>query len=217
MVEAHAEGEIGRCITGGVFTLPRATMLGKMSYLNTVDDRLRRFCTLEPRGFAQMSTNLLLAPSAQEADAGMIVMQADRAHAFSGSNGICAVTVLLETGTVAMREPESVVRLDAPAGLVVARARCRDGKCETVTLGMPPGFVEALDVGVDVPGLGKIVADVAFGVSTTGSSIRDRSDSRSSQNPPGRWSMPEAASIARWPAPFRCVIPNCRTSTGSHT
>ena len=163
MVDAHAEGEIGRCVTGGVLTLPGATMLEKMTYLNTVDDSLRRFCTLEPRGFAQMSTNLLLPPSTAEADAGMIVMQADRAHPFSGSNGICAVTVLLETGMIAMHEPETVVRLDTPAGLVLARAQCRDGKCESVTLRMPPGFVEALDVEVDVPGLGRIVADIAFG------------------------------------------------------
>lgn len=163
MVEAHAEGEIGRCITGGMLDVPGDTMLEKMTWLNTVDDSLRRFCTLEPRGFAQMSTNILLPPSNPQADAGMIVMQADRAHAFSGSNGICAVTVLLETGMVAMCEPESVVRLDTPAGLVEARAQCRDGKCESVTLQMPSGFVEATGVETDVPGLGGIAVDVAFG------------------------------------------------------
>ena len=163
MVEAHAEGEIGRCITGGMLDVPCDTMLEKMTHLNTVDDSLRRFCTLEPRGFAQMSTNLLLPPSNPKADAGMIVMQADQAHAFSGSNGICVVTVLLETGMVAMCEPESIVRLDTPAGLVVARAQCRDGKCESVTLRMPPGFLEAPGVEVDVPVLGRIAVDVAFG------------------------------------------------------
>ena len=163
LVEAHAEGEVGRVVTGGPIDIPGETMLDKMNHINEVDDSLRRFCVMEPRGSAQMSTVLMPPPSNPLADAGMIVLQGDRAHAMSGSNCICTVTVLLETGQVAMREPETIVRLDTPAGLVVARARCRDGKCESVTLEMVPGFVEALDVGVDVPGLGRIIVDVAFG------------------------------------------------------
>lgn len=163
LVEAHAEGEVGRCVTAGVVNLPGKTMLEKMVYLNTVDDSLRRFCVFEPRGSAQMSTNLILPPCEPGADAGMIVLQGDRAHEMSGSNSICTVTVLLETGMVPMQEPETIVRLDTPAGLVTARARCRDGKCESVTLRMTPGFVEALDVPVEVPGLGQIGVDIAFG------------------------------------------------------
>jgi len=163
MVEAHAEGEVGRVVTGGVIDVPGATMLDKLNHLNRVDDGLRRFCVFEPRGAAQMSTNLILKPCSPEADAGLIVLQGDRAHAMSGSNCICAVTVLLETGMVAMQEPETTVILDTPAGPVSARAACRDGKCETVTLRMVPAFVEALDVAVEVPGLGSVTADIAFG------------------------------------------------------
>lgn len=163
MVEAHAEGEVGRVVTGGIVDLPGETMLDKMNHLNDVDDTLRRFCVFEPRGSAAMSTNLLLSPTRDDADAGFIVLQGDKAHAMSGSNCICVVTVLLETGMLAMTEPETIVRLDMPSGLVVARAQCRDGKCERVTLDMNPSFVEALDVPVDVPGLGTIRVDVAFG------------------------------------------------------
>ncbi len=163
MVEAHAEGEIGRVVTGGVLDLPGRSMLEKMAYLNEVDDSLRRFCVFEPRGAAQMSTNLLFAPAHPEADAGFIVLQGDKAHSMSGSNCICVVTVLLETGMLLMKEPETVVRLDTPAGLVTARAMCRGGKCERVSLDMVPSFVEALDVEVDVPGLGRVRLDIAFG------------------------------------------------------
>lgn len=163
MVEAHAEGEVGRVVTGGVLGLPGDTMLDKMNYLNDRDDSLRRFCVFEPRGYASMSTNLLFPPTHADADAGFIILQGDKAHAMSGSNCICVVTVLLETGLVAMTEPETVVRLDTPAGLVTATAACRDGKCERVTLDMVPSFVESLDVEVEVPDLGRVRVDAAFG------------------------------------------------------
>ncbi len=163
LVEAHAEGEVGRVVTGGVVDVPGRTMLEKMTYLNEVDDSLRRFCVFEPRGCAQMSTNLLFPPCASAADAGFIVLQGDRAHSMSGSNCICVVTVLLETGAVPMREPETVVTLDTPAGLVRAVASCRGGRCERVSLDMVPSFVEELDVAVDVPDVGRVRVDLAFG------------------------------------------------------
>jgi proline racemase len=163
MVEAHAEGEVGRVVTAGVPNLPGDSLLEKMNFLNEADDSLRRFSVFEPRGHAAMSTNLLLPPGRPEADAGFIILQGDRAHAMSGSNCICVVTVLLETGQVPMSEPETTVTLDTPAGLVTAVAVCRDGKCEQVTLDMVPSFVEALDVDVRVPGLGNVRVDTAFG------------------------------------------------------
>jgi proline racemase len=163
LVEAHAEGEVGRVVTGGVIDLPGATMLEKLSHLNRVDDSLRRFLVFEPRGCAQMSTNLLFPPSRPDADAGFLVLQGDKAHAMSGSNSICVVTVLLETGMIEMREPETLVRLDTAAGLVTARARCANGKCEAVTLDMPVSFVDRLDARVEVDGLGEVTLDIAFG------------------------------------------------------
>ncbi len=163
MIEAHAEGEVGRVVTSGVVDIPGRTMLDKMTHINRVDDGLRRFCVFEPRGYAPMSTNILLPPTRDDADAGFIVMQGDKAHAMSGSNCMCVVTVLLESGMLPMREPETVVRLDMPAGLVVATAACHNGKCERVSLEVMPSFVEALDVDVEVPGIGTVIVDVAFG------------------------------------------------------
>jgi proline racemase len=118
---------------------------------------------LEPRGAAQMSTNILIPKTRPEADAAFMILQGDRAHAMSGSNSICLVTVLLETGMVPMIEPETTVTLETPAGLVTARARCRDGRCEQVTLTMTPAFVDSLDLVVPVEGLGEIKVDIAYG------------------------------------------------------
>jgi proline racemase len=163
VVGAHAEGEIGRVITGGVIDVPGATMLDKMRHLNVSDDVLRRFALFEPRGCAQMSVNLLLPPTRAEADAGFLVMQADRCHAMSGSNAMCVITVLLETGVLPMREPTTRVALDTPAGLVVAEAQCRDGRCERVALDFVPSFVEHLDHALEVEGLGTLSVDIAYG------------------------------------------------------
>ena len=78
------------------------------------------------------------------ADAAFIVLQADRAHAMSGSNAMCVTTVLLETGMVPMTEPQTLLRLDTPAGLVGVTAACRDGRCVRMTLDMPPSFARRL-------------------------------------------------------------------------
>lgn len=158
----HAQGEIGNVITAGAPEIPGATVLEKMNHINEVDDSLRRFVCYEPRAHVAMTVNLLLPPTRPDADAAFIVLQADRAHPMSGSNAICVVTALLETGRVAMQEPETLVRLDTAAGLILARARCRDGRCLSVSLDNVPAFVQALDLEVDTP-YGRIKADIAFG------------------------------------------------------
>ncbi len=81
----------------------------------------------------------------------------------SGSNSICLTTVLLETGMLPMTEPETVVRIDTASGLVTARATCRNGKCERVTLSMNPSYAHELDAVVDVDGFGKVKVDIGYG------------------------------------------------------
>jgi proline racemase len=162
-VDAHAEGEIGRVVTGGVLGIAGATMAEKMHRLNNEDAALRRLLVSEPRAACAMTTNLLLPPTRPDADAGFIVMQIDRAHAMSGSNAMCVTTVLLETGIVPMTEPHTTVRLDTPAGLVLAHAECVNGRCARVALDMPASFALDLDVAVSTPNFGRVVGDVAFG------------------------------------------------------
>jgi proline racemase len=159
----HCQGELGHVLVGGAPEIPGATMLDKMNHINTVDDSLRRFVTFEPRANVAMSVNLITAPTRPDADAGFIVLQADRAHPMSGSNCICVVTALLESGRVAMREPETTVRLDTPAGLILARARCEGGRCLSVSLDNVPSFAELLDHEFDTPAWGRIKVDIAFG------------------------------------------------------
>ncbi|WP_085026526.1 proline racemase family protein [Ensifer aridi] len=159
----HCQGESGNILVSGAPEIPGATILDKMNHLNNVDPSLRLFLTREPRAQVVHTTNLLLPPTRSDADAAFIVLQPDRAHPMSGSNCICVVTALLETGRVAMREPETIVRLDTAAGLIVARARCQNGRCLSVSLDNVPAFVQQLDVAIETPKWGRIIGDIAFG------------------------------------------------------
>ncbi len=159
----HAEGEIGRVLIKGAPAIPGHNLREKMDYLNHVDDSLIRRCLFEPRGSANMTVNLLLAPVDASADIAFIPLQPDGAHALSGSNCICVATAALEMGTIVMHEPLTTVVIETPAGRVEARAECRAGKCERVTVKMAPSFVEHLDHPLEVPGLGQLNVDVAYG------------------------------------------------------
>lgn len=163
IIQVHCQGEIGKVLVGGAPEIPGATMLDKMNHINQVDDSLRRFVTFEPRASVAMSMNLLLPSTRPDADAGFMVLQADRAHPMSGSNCICVVTALLESGRVNMVEPQTIVRLDTPAGLIVARAQCAAGRVQSVSLDNVPAFVEELDRVIETPRWGRIRADIAFG------------------------------------------------------
>ncbi|MDK1384205.1 proline racemase family protein [Sinorhizobium sp. 8-89] len=163
LLDVHCEGEIGKVAIGGVPKIPGNTVAEQLNHINTVDDRLRRFLCLEPRSGSIGSVNLLVPPKRPEADAGFIILQADQAHAMSGSNSICVTTALLESGMIEMKEPETVVILDTAAGLVKATATCRDGRCERVKLTMVPSFVQELDVEIETPEWGRIKLDLCFG------------------------------------------------------
>ncbi len=163
VVGCHAEGEVGRVITGGVLPPPGKTLFEQKQYLETEADDLRRFLLFEPRGGMFVHANLIVPPTQPGVDAGFIIMEPTDYPPMSGSNSMCVVTVLLETGMVEMTEPETQLLLETPGGLVKARAACHDGKCERVTVHNVPSFVSILDAIVEVPGLGTVPVDIAYG------------------------------------------------------
>jgi trans-L-3-hydroxyproline dehydratase len=163
VVGCHAGGEVGDVITGGVLPPAGATVFEQMRNLQRDGDGLRRLLLREPRGSVARHVNLVVPSTRADCDAGFIIMEPTEYPPMSGSNTIASVTVLLETGMIPMREPETVVRLDMPGGRVVATARCRNGKCESVRLRNVPSFAHQLDAQLDVAGLGPITVDIAYG------------------------------------------------------
>ncbi|MDT9598746.1 proline racemase family protein [Sphingosinicella rhizophila] len=163
VIGCHAEGEVGDVIIGGVAPPPGDTMFEKMRAMERDHDDVRRLLLCEPRGAVNRHVNLLVPPTRPGCDAGAIIMEPTEYVPMSGSNMMCIVTVLLETGMVPMHEPETVVTLDLPGGIVTARATCREGKCESVEIENVPCFVDRLDVMIDVEGYGQMSVDVAYG------------------------------------------------------
>ena len=163
VVGCHAGGEIGNVIVGGVLPPAGSTVFEQMQTLRDEGDGLRRLLLREPRGSVACHANLVVPATRDDCDAGFIIMEPTEYPAMSGSNTICTTTVLLETGIVEMQEPETVVRLEAPGGVVEARAACRDGRCESVEFTNVPCFVEHLDASVEVEELGTLQVDVAYG------------------------------------------------------
>lgn len=162
-VEAHAGGEPGRVITGGVVDVPGETMFAKMQHLAGHRDEIRLRMLREPRGYPGLCCNIVLPPTHPDADAGFVIMEQMEYPAMSGSNTICVATVLLETGILPMIEPVTEIILEAPAGLIKVRADCADGKVTGVTFENVPAFAVHLDAPVEVPGLGTVTVDVAWG------------------------------------------------------
>ncbi len=161
-VSCHAEGEVGDVIVGGVSPPPGDTLWEQRAWI-AKDNTLRQFMLNEPRGGVFRHVNLLVPPKNPKADAAWIIMEPEDTPPMSGSNSLCVATVLLESGILPMTEPETVLTLEAPAGLVEARATCRDGRVERVRITNVPSFVDRLDVSLEVEGVGTLTVDTAYG------------------------------------------------------
>ena len=162
-VDLHACGEPGRVITGGIRDVPGATMYEKMRYFEAHHDDIRLRMLREPRGYPAANCNIIFPPTHPDADAGFIILEQVEYPPMSGSSTICVTTALLETGIVPMVEPVTELTLESPAGLVKVRATCSDGKVTGVTFENVPAFATHLDTPVEVPHLGTVIVDVAWG------------------------------------------------------
>ncbi|HKS06778.1 MAG TPA: proline racemase family protein [Gemmatimonadaceae bacterium] len=163
VVGCHAEGEVGDVIVGGVLPPAGATLFEQMQTMQREHDHIRRVLLCEPRGSVARHCNLLVPSKRDDCVTGVIIMEPTEYVPSSGSNLICVATVLLETGVVEMKEPETIVAIEAPGGPVRARAKCKDGKCVSVELENVPSFVDRLDASIEVAGHGTITLDVAYG------------------------------------------------------
>ena len=162
VVSAHAEGEVGDVIVGGVSPPPGKTLWEQSRFI-AHDAKLRSFVLNEPRGGVFRHVNLLVPPRRAEAQMGFIIMEPEDTPPMSGSNSLCVATVLLETGILPMTEPETRLVLEAPGGLIEVVASCRDGRVERARVTNVPSFVDRLDAALEVEGLGTLEVDTAYG------------------------------------------------------
>ena len=162
VVSCHAEGEVGDVIVGGVAPPPGETLWEQRNWI-AKDQTLRNFVLNEPRGGVFRHVNLLVPPKHPDAQMGWIIMEPEDTPPMSGSNSICVATVLLESGIIPMVEPVTEMTLEAPGGLIYVRAQCSDGKAQSITVKNLPSFAGEIGVELDVPGVGLLTVDTAYG------------------------------------------------------
>lgn len=162
-VDSHTEGMPTRVITSGVGILPGATMAERRHFLMRERDDLRTLLMYEPRGHASMSGAILQPPTRPDADVGVVFIEVSGCLPMCGHGSMGVATVLVETGMVEVVEPITTVRLDTPAGLVEMRVSVHDGHASGVELRNVPAFLALKDAAVDVPDLGRLTVDVAWG------------------------------------------------------
>jgi proline racemase len=162
-VDSHTEGMPTRVIVGGVGVLPGATMAERRAYMIDKGDELRTLLMYEPRGHSAMSGAILQPPTRDDADWGVVYIEVSGCLPMCGHGTIGVATVLVETGMVEVTEPVTTIRLDVPAGLVEARVAVQDGRATSVTIRNVASYVVGLDRVVDVPGIGEVTYDLAFG------------------------------------------------------
>jgi proline racemase len=157
-VDSHTEGMPTRVITDGVGVLPGETMLQRKQAFERDRDGIRLLLMREPRGHGAMSGAILQPPCRQEADWGVVFIEVSGCLPMCGHGTIGVATVLVEERLVEVTEPETVITLDVPAGLVRARVAVEDGRAAQVTIENVPAYVVELDGEV-----GGIHYDMAFG------------------------------------------------------
>ncbi|WP_415951647.1 proline racemase family protein [Streptomyces sp. KLOTTS4A1] len=162
-VDSHTEGMPTRVITGGVGVIPGATMAERRLHVIEHRDELRTLLMYEPRGHSAMSGAILQPPTRPDADWGVLYIEVSGLLPMCGHGTIGVATVLVETGMVPVAEPVTTVRLDTPAGLVAVDVQVEDGRAKAATFTNVPAFCVGLDRKVDVPGLGAVTYDLAFG------------------------------------------------------
>jgi proline racemase len=160
VIDSHAAGEPLRVVTGGVDPIPGDTIVAKRAWAREHLDALRRGLMFEPRGHADMYGAIVTEPATPDGDLGVLFMHNEGWSTMCGHGIIALTTVAFETGMLA---PAEIVRIDAPAGRITARPKREGDRVLSVAFENVPSFVLDLDAAVDVPGLGKIRYDLAFG------------------------------------------------------
>lgn len=162
-VDTHCEGLPIRIVTGGVAPMPGDTMEERRQWFIENSDELRTMLMREPRGHASQSGVILQPATRPDADWGVLFIEVTGVLQMCGAATMATATVLVETGMVPVTEPVTTVRLDVPVGLITVQVQVTNGRAESATIENIASYAEAFDEKVEVPGLGEVTYDVAYG------------------------------------------------------
>ena len=162
-VESHTEGMPTRVVLDGIGEIPGKTAFEKRAYFMEHMDYLRQWLMFEPRGHGAMSGAIIQPSTRPDADVGVVYIEVSGCLPMCGHGTIGLATVLVEKNLVKVVEPTTTIRLDTPAGLVTVDVLVKDGRALNVTITNVPSFLYQRDQVVDVPGIGKLQYDMAYG------------------------------------------------------
>jgi len=162
-VDSHTEGMPTRVVTGGIGTIPGDTMNERRLWFREHRDDVRNFLMNEPRGHAAMSGAILQPPTRPDCDYGVVYIEVSGYLPMCGHGTIGVATVLVETGMVPVVEPVTTIRLDTPAGLVVAEVAVEGGAAKAVTIRNVPSFAVELERKATLADGRTVTYDLAFG------------------------------------------------------
>jgi len=161
-IDGHTCGNPVRVVAGGAPVLEGANMIERRAHFLREFDWIRTALMFEPRGHEVMSGSILYPPTRPDCDLAILFIEVSGCLPMCGHGTIGTVTTAIEHGLVRPREP-GVLRLDTPAGVVVARYRMNGEHVDSVQLVNVPSFLHSRDLSVEVEGLGEIHFDVAYG------------------------------------------------------
>ncbi|MEC8946351.1 MAG: proline racemase family protein [Candidatus Neomarinimicrobiota bacterium] len=162
-IDSHTEGEPLRIILSGYPALKGKTLLEKRTNARRLHDELRKALIWEPRGHRDMYGAIIVEPDTPDADFGVIFIHNEGYSTGCGHAVIALTKVFVETGLISINEPETEVKMDVPSGFIKSYAKVKNGQVTGVRFENVPSFVQSLDTEIDVPGIGKINYDLAFG------------------------------------------------------
>jgi 4-hydroxyproline epimerase len=161
-LDGHTCGNPVRLVTGGAPMLRGATMSERRQDFVERFDWVRRALMFEPRGHDVMSGSLLYPPTRPDCDIAILFIEVTGCLPMCGHGTIGTVTMALENGLASPAE-EGVLRLDTPAGPVRAEFTRNGPWVDSVRIRNVPSYLAAADVRLDVPGLGELIVDIAYG------------------------------------------------------
>ncbi len=162
-IEMHTAGEPLRVISGGFPELPGDTILAKRRFARENLDGLRTALMWEPRGHADMYGCIVTEPVTEDGDVGVLFIHNEGFSTMCGHGIIGLAKAALETGMIEKVGERPVIKMDTPAGRVTAYAQRENGRVVSVSFHNVPSFVYVLDQVVDVPEIGPVRYDVAYG------------------------------------------------------
>lgn len=162
-VDAHTTGTPIRVVTSGIPPLKGDTIEDKMQYMRTNYDWIRSCIMQQPRGFLSLVGAVLTEPCSPDADYGLFFIDALTYQPMCGAGTFSVAKALVETGMVNRREPETIISLETPSGIVRVSVKIENGNVQDVSFENVPAFLYCKDLEIKVPGIGNIRADIGFG------------------------------------------------------